>query len=332
LLRTDGGSIVAIGGTGELADDGITVLRPQYNFHPPTFNDLGEVAFSSLNLRLDEGPPRQGLMLSRLGATARTVEAGMEWDEGTWTFFRTPRLNSSGQIVFPGQFITEDGQLVSGVFRVTDGEVEAISQSGDLDPQGRGRLMSFDPLHLAINDRGQLAFGASTEEGSGLFFYDDQMGLQTVVQVGDEIEGRVVDRVFASLPGYQSNLFDSGFNQFGQVAFAFRTADRRTGSAIWSPYPRGDFTANGIVDQADLDLIFLQWGSSFDDLLSAWKSNPPGATVDQRELDQALLGWGSSIVVTSSPSVPEPAALRIVSWMVSLSVSWKLSRRLLRSA
>jgi hypothetical protein len=55
----------------------------------------------------------------------------------------------------------------------------------------------------------------------------------------------------------------------------------------------GDYNANGRVEQADLDLVLLNWGRGFHSLPPGWVDNRPTAgIVDQAELDNVLLNWG----------------------------------------
>jgi hypothetical protein len=237
-------------------------------------------------------------------------------------FNDSPTINNVGQVAFKayGSAPSDGSMPISGVFRSTEGRLETIAVEGLQDPSGKGHFVSFE--RPSINDHGQVVFmGAvelpeSNEVNIGIYFYDDEMGLTQVVQPGDEIAGKRIRHVAAELYGFQANLFDSGFNQFGQVGFRFTLEDGQIGSAIWSPYPSGDFTADGVVDQADLDLVLLSWGSPFEQLGAGWHSNPPGAFVDQRELDHVLLNWGT----TTSPriasgSIPEPSG-----WSIALCI------------
>jgi hypothetical protein len=62
----------------------------------------------------------------------------------------------------------------------------------------------------------------------------------------------------------------------------------------------GDYNGNGRVEQADLDLVLLNWGTS---LAQPWVDG----TVDQAELDSVLLNWGNEAALGASAGVPEPA-------------------------
>jgi hypothetical protein len=65
--------------------------------------------------------------------------------------------------------------------------------------------------------------------------------------------------------------------------------------------------ANGTVEQADLDLVLLNWGSELAEAAAVgWTNDLPMGSIDQGELDKVLLNWGQSSSVGAA-SVPEPA-------------------------
>jgi polyhydroxybutyrate depolymerase len=74
----------------------------------------------------------------------------------------------------------------------------------------------------------------------------------------------------------------------------------------------GDYNQNGTVEQADLDLALLHWGSPFDGLPDTWVAQrPTEGSVDQSELDAVLLNWGQMAGgLGSAASVPEPATIK----------------------
>jgi hypothetical protein len=74
----------------------------------------------------------------------------------------------------------------------------------------------------------------------------------------------------------------------------------------------GDYNGDGMVEQADLDLVLLNWGEKLGNPSSAgWFNDLPSGAVDQQELDKVLLGWGNAgfaADVGSSAGVPEPGS------------------------
>jgi hypothetical protein len=79
----------------------------------------------------------------------------------------------------------------------------------------------------------------------------------------------------------------------------------------------GDYNANGIVEQSDLDLVLLNWGNAGPPPPEGWLNHLPEGPIDQAELDAVLLNWGAGGEISARPqlnglfaaSVPEPSAL-----------------------
>jgi hypothetical protein len=101
--------------------------------------------------------------------------------------------------------------------------------------------------------------------------------------------------------------------------------------------PNGDYSANAIVDQADLDLALLNWGQPGADAPQEWINFRPGGIVDQAALDGVLLNWGKTgplfgapplFAGIASPAVPEPATITIGLLAAACAIA---SRRIWRS-
>jgi hypothetical protein len=74
-----------------------------------------------------------------------------------------------------------------------------------------------------------------------------------------------------------------------------------------------DYNANGYVDQGDLDLVLLGWGSELADAAGAgWYNDLPSGPIDQEELDKVLLNWGGGIAANVASSETRPARLQAV--------------------
>jgi hypothetical protein len=84
----------------------------------------------------------------------------------------------------------------------------------------------------------------------------------------------------------------------------------------------GDYNNNAQVEQGDLDLVLLGWGSDV-------ATNPPppewinqrpvAGLIDQGELDAVLLNWGGTADAVTATAVPEPSGL-LLALCVSLSL------------
>jgi hypothetical protein len=68
----------------------------------------------------------------------------------------------------------------------------------------------------------------------------------------------------------------------------------------------GDYNLNGTVEQADLDLVLLNWGQDGTTPPEGWTNDLPSGTIDQAELDSVLLNWGNT---AGAGAVPESASL-----------------------
>ena len=67
----------------------------------------------------------------------------------------------------------------------------------------------------------------------------------------------------------------------------------------------GDYNNSGQVEQGDLDLVLLNWGSdSAANVPAGWINDLPVGIVDQAELDKVLLNWGNSTILPP-PTIPD---------------------------
>jgi hypothetical protein len=74
----------------------------------------------------------------------------------------------------------------------------------------------------------------------------------------------------------------------------------------------GDYNGNGTVEQADLDLVLLNWG--LPGVPAGWTNDLPEGNIDQAELDGVLLNWGNMQALGSGggAGVPEPSTLLLI--------------------
>lgn len=69
----------------------------------------------------------------------------------------------------------------------------------------------------------------------------------------------------------------------------------------------GDYNSNGLVEQADLDLVLLHWGETATPPPGGWVNDLPSGVIDQDELDGVLLNWGNQPPpLAAADSIPEP--------------------------
>ncbi len=81
----------------------------------------------------------------------------------------------------------------------------------------------------------------------------------------------------------------------------------------------GDYDDGGLVEQADLDLVLLNWGAAVPPIHTnpiLWVNQVPtdDEIVDQNDLDGVLLNWGNTLVgaVSSVAAVPEPVSASLL--------------------
>jgi hypothetical protein len=98
------------------------------------------------------------------------------------------------------------------------------------------------PWEPSLNNAGQVAFEAfltgtsgGSNDGIGIFLFDDVLGLLQAARVGDSLLGSTV----TELRFGRSEIIDAvgerrGLNELGQIAYRFVLADGRQGIAIWT--------------------------------------------------------------------------------------------------
>jgi hypothetical protein len=102
----------------------------------------------------------------------------------------------------------------------------------------------------------------------------------------------------------------------GEEAFAFRNLFVEAIEQGGSVSGGGDYNQNGLVEQGDLDLVLLNWGSA--DVPVGWTFDLPDGNIDQSELDGVLLNWGNVAGRSTAAAVPEPSSLAIALPLVIL--------------
>ncbi|MEM8781448.1 MAG: SGNH/GDSL hydrolase family protein [Planctomycetota bacterium] len=114
---------------------------------------------------------------------------------------------------------------------------------------------------------------------------------------GIEVGGEFYDAIHPNTAGYEL---------MARVWFA-----GLFGTAPGSP---GDFSGNGRVEQADLNLVLNNWGTdSAFGLPEGWVfTNGLGGTIDQEELNAVLNNWGASVAPSFEGfDIPEPGLLAL---------------------
>jgi hypothetical protein len=85
----------------------------------------------------------------------------------------------------------------------------------------------------------------------------------------------------------------------------------------------GDYNGNNTVEQADLDLVLLNWGADGSTPPGGWVNDLPTGAIDQAELDGVLLNWGDTAGLGGAAGVPEPTTwLLVLIAVVAAAVCW----------
>lgn len=237
IFRGDDATLVQVARTGQAAPGGGNFTT----FLAPALNDVGQVAFTG-GVTTDGTNDLGGVFRGDGATLVQIAREGQSAPDGNGTFatgLGVPTVNDAGQVVFHGRFTgtsggdTDDSSILRG-----DGlTLEQVVREGQASPDGNGVFAGFiDP---ALNDAGQVAFFAiltGTDGGrsddNGIFFFDDALGLLTVVREGDELLGSTITSLLLESSLASRNDQRSGLNDLGQVAYRFTLADGRQGLAV----------------------------------------------------------------------------------------------------
>lgn len=162
---------------------------------------------------------------------------------GVFQRFESFSLNNNDQVAFVAEIPngTRDGG--EGLF-VADSQSNhrLIVRDGQPLPDGDGQFYGFSqPI---INDSGQIAFHATAFGAAGrpasdeaLLFYNPNHELVQIARLGDPAFGSTITNLWFTQDDPGTSNIQNGFNDRGEVAYAFSLADGRQGIALWTPVP-----------------------------------------------------------------------------------------------
>ncbi|MBE0543599.1 MAG: hypothetical protein IH623_19815 [Verrucomicrobia bacterium] len=282
LFELDGGDIrqrMRVGDPTPGGDGDFGFFNPTINASTIAFNDQGQVGII-MRLSNTSGGLANDDALYRLDPSS-AVELIREGDpapdgNGEILAITSMRiaLNNAGQILFPATFAGATNGASWGLFIADDTGITQIVRGNDPAPGG-GTFSSLPSgaAELALNDAGQVVFQASVRGNdgfvrTGLFFYDPDEGLLSVIRHGDTFPGL---GTMSGLNFYGGTGIvgseGSGLNDLGQVAYrAFVGAYRVV--AIWSG-PRRSAPSQPILrtEWTEGGLLRISW----DELDETWK-------------------------------------------------------------
>ena len=168
--------------------------------------------------------------------------AGETLDQFEWVY-----LNNASQVAF-----TAITCCTPGIFRwsAKTGVITNLVLKGQAAPDGNGvidLLSGSVDSPVELNDSGQIAFtsfvvGGTLFNDTGIFFYDDKLGLLQVARIGDPLLGSSIKTLHLPTGASRANTASgaggrpfSPLNNSGQVAYSFVLDDGRAGVAVWTP-------------------------------------------------------------------------------------------------
>jgi uncharacterized membrane protein len=206
--------------------------------------------------------------------------------------------------------ISGDGTTIVGTL---SGFTEAFrwTESTGVEPLGflgRGTNSSA----IAVSHDGSVVVGHASptaQPGSGIFRWTEAEGMQNVGELlnraGIQIGGWSTMQV-RDVSGDGNIIVGTGFTHDGFKSWLIDLTD------LEQAMLPGDYSGNGIVEQADLDLVLFNWGKLVVGAgeLPGWRRELPFlGRVDQDELDRVLVNWGKSLETSGRGAiVPEPCA------------------------
>jgi hypothetical protein len=198
-------------------------------------------------------------------------------------------IEEEGDYIFG--FASDDGAsltLEGANFTILNpGAPRAVTNNGQTMEfnANTGNSDTFGTTHLAAGEY-ELTF-LTWERGGGAF-------AEVYTGVGSDGLGMLTARLLGSPAEEFDILIPAGLQLGGEG-----------GAGI-----DGDYNGNGTVEQADLDLVLLNWGTG--GVPGGWVNDLPEGNIDQAELDGVLLNWGNSGALGSGAGVPEPSTMAIL--------------------
>jgi hypothetical protein len=237
VYRGVAGALTEIARTGDASPDGNGSFG-LVNLHAPLLDAAGELAFYALltgttggsadDRGIFRGDGEDLVTIARRGdltpgGNGRLLDIAMQ----------SLAFDDLGQVLFTSTITGATDGSAEGVFRGDGGALRTIARVGDPTPGGPGVFSHFQPLSLALNAAGQAVFqadidlgdGGGTNDGEGLFFFDDARGLRELVRRGDVVPGAGVVDGFDFAGGTTSQgPGSSGLNDRGEVAYRLSAA------------------------------------------------------------------------------------------------------------
>jgi hypothetical protein len=176
-----------------------------------SLNNHGHVAFAGM---VEGGTAPMGVFVASDGVIRKVIAVGESLPTmGNFKALAFPALNDVGDVAF---FASREGRAQGGIFTSSPTAITKVVVTGDPTPTG-GQFDALDS-HPALNDKGQVAFGAQmTDRRKGIFLAAGGV-IQKVVAAGDPTPlGETF--TFPSGGAYDFPPWGYCLDDAGQVAF-----------------------------------------------------------------------------------------------------------------
>jgi hypothetical protein len=186
-------------------------------------------------------------------------------------------------------------------FQILDSEVVSVTKNDAAWPIDNP---GFNPFASAMSSG--VTFDTATAFvalGSDLFSTADPVEVVTIETLGVGLGTLQWGGNLAAPPNIEAY-------ETARIAQAGVKFNGYMGMASVDAQLTGDYNGNATVEQADLDLVLLNWGQATPPVPPAWVNDLPDGTIDQAELDGVLLNWGNSAL--GAATVPEPATASLL--------------------
>ena len=357
-VRFNSRDAIVVGTPGDLdlvAGPGVAVpglLGPNQRWlsleDTPAINNAGQVAFYA-RAASDSGEDITGLWTGPVGglglrvlndSAAPGTEAGVTFNLGI-NAGDDAVLNDQGDLAFFTGLSNTTTDRDSAIYLAEAGQTpRLLAREGDAAPGTVGQTFdAFGNVYPALNAQGLLAFNGSAGGDDGVWVWNGD-ALVKVIQEGDVVDidpdphsetlRTVAQYDFAGDLGLAETMGGGSDGRYrlisdaGDLAVALRFTNGDVGVFIASLFDTvvGDYSGDGFVSQADLDLVLLNWGDSvlpggFDPTAIPGGS-PFDGLVSQNELDGVLLNWGDGtppapgISRGSVNAIPEPGTAALL--------------------
>jgi uncharacterized protein YjbI with pentapeptide repeats len=273
-----------------------------------------------------------GANLAGQNLTGADLRIGLPGVDLTAADFRGAYINPLGSGVTTKNSIGSDGRIRR--LDLDAGDVLAVRDYDGVLREVYGRPLGGSSIrideHLAMGPGGTLRMVFEADAWDSTISFAPGIP----VALGGTLELTFAGDVdVASQVGRTFDLFDwTGVSPTG--AFVVSSPNPWDLSSLYTTGEvtltlTGDYNDDGAVEQADLDMVLLNWGQELINPSAAgWPNDLPSGTVDQQELDRVLLGWGGTgpmVAAASIAGVPEPSSWALLFVIACAAAVYRVS-------